>query len=69
VALTAYQARNAAGSGLIDEPVLNSVIVLMVVTSVLGPVLTERYGRRLIAAARTPAPESTLAEPATAANI
>jgi len=32
---------------LIDEPVLNTVIVLMVVTSVLGPVLTERFGQQL----------------------
>src|SRR5947209_8830924 len=32
---------------LIDEPVLNSVIVLMVVTSVLGPILTELFGKRL----------------------
>jgi Kef-type K+ transport system membrane component KefB len=48
-ALTAYQATAADGSRLIDEPVLNSVIVLMVVTSVLGPVLTEIFGRRLAA--------------------
>jgi Kef-type K+ transport system membrane component KefB len=48
-ALTAYQAKAADGSRLIDEPVLNSVIVLMVVTSVLGPVLTELFGRRLVA--------------------
>jgi Kef-type K+ transport system membrane component KefB len=48
-ALTAYQAMAADGSRLIDEPVLNSVIVLMVVTSVLGPVLTEIFGRRLAA--------------------
>jgi Kef-type K+ transport system membrane component KefB len=48
-ALTAYEAKAADGSRLIDEPVLNSVIVLMVVTSVLGPVLTEVFGRRLAA--------------------
>lgn len=51
VALTAYQATNAAGAGLIDEPVLNSVLVLVVVTSILGPILTERFGQRLVAAA------------------
>lgn len=49
-ALVAYEARNAAGRRLIDEPVLNSVIVLMVVTSVLGPVLTEQFGKRLLPA-------------------
>ena len=46
-ALVAYNTTNAAGERLIGEPVLNSVIVLLVVTSVLGPVLTERYARRL----------------------
>jgi Kef-type K+ transport system membrane component KefB len=46
-ALVAFEAQDAAGRGLIDEPVLNSVIVLMVVTSILGPILTEQFGRRL----------------------
>jgi len=49
-ALTAYEAKSADGSRLIEEPVLNSVIVLMVVTSLLGPVLTELFGKRLAAA-------------------
>lgn len=48
-ALTAYEAKAADGTRLIDEPVLNSVIVLMVVTSLLGPILTEFFGRRLAA--------------------
>jgi Kef-type K+ transport system membrane component KefB len=47
-ALVAYNAQNVAGQRLIDEPVLNSVIVLMVVTSLLGPILTDFFGRRLI---------------------
>jgi hypothetical protein len=46
-ALVAFETRNAEGVRLIDEPVVNTVIVLMVVTSVLGPVLTERAGQRL----------------------
>lgn len=45
-ALVAFQAKNAAGEGLIDQSILNSIIVLMVVTSILGPVLTEWFGRR-----------------------
>jgi Kef-type K+ transport system membrane component KefB len=49
VALTAFEAKNSAGTPLIDEPILNSVIVLMVVTSVLGPVLTEMFGKRMAA--------------------
>ncbi len=48
-ALVAYNAQNSAGQRLIDEAVLNAVIVLMVVTSVLGPILTELFGKRLAA--------------------
>ena len=39
-----------AGERLIDEPARDSVIVLLVTTSVLGPILTERYARRLTGA-------------------
>jgi Kef-type K+ transport system membrane component KefB len=45
-AIVAYDTKNAAGVRLIDEPVINTVLVLVVVTSVLGPVLTEYFGRR-----------------------
>jgi Kef-type K+ transport system membrane component KefB/nucleotide-binding universal stress UspA family protein len=41
-ALVAYQTVNPAGERLINEGVLNSVIVLMLVTSILGPVITAR---------------------------
>lgn len=53
VALTAYQAKDAAGNSLIDEPILNSVLVLVVVSSVLGPVLTEVFGKRMAAKEKT----------------
>ncbi len=46
-ALVAFETKNSAGVRLIDEPIINTVIVLMVVTSVAGPILTERYGKRL----------------------
>jgi Kef-type K+ transport system membrane component KefB len=46
-ALVAYNTTNAEGERLIGEPVLNSVIVLLVVTSVLGPILTEWFAKRL----------------------
>jgi Kef-type K+ transport system membrane component KefB len=46
-ALVAYETKNAAGERLLGEPVLNSVMVLLVVTSVLGPILTEQYASRL----------------------
>ena len=55
-ALVAYEAKDAQGRRLIDEPVLNSVIVLMVVTSVLGPILTEQFGKSLKAAGQTSRP-------------
>jgi Kef-type K+ transport system membrane component KefB len=48
-ALVAFQTTNSAGVRLIDEPVINTVIVLMVVTAVLGPILTEGFGERLVA--------------------
>lgn len=57
-ALVAYGAKNSQGQRLIDEPVLNTVIVLMVVSSILGPVLTEHFGRRL-APIPPPSPEPT----------
>jgi Kef-type K+ transport system membrane component KefB len=47
VTLTAFNAKNSAGERLIDEPILNSVLVLVVVTSILGPVLTEFFGQRM----------------------
>jgi Kef-type K+ transport system membrane component KefB len=48
-AIVAYQTKDAAGTRLIDEPVLNTVLVLVVVTSILGPLLTQRYGRHYLA--------------------
>jgi Kef-type K+ transport system membrane component KefB len=65
-ALVAFEAQNAAGKRLIDEPVLNSVIVLMVVTSVLGPVLTEQFGKRLLPVSKPVEPSSVPFIPAPA---
>jgi Kef-type K+ transport system membrane component KefB len=42
-ALVGFRAFNPAGVRLIDERVLNSVFVLMLTTSILGPVLTQRF--------------------------
>jgi Kef-type K+ transport system membrane component KefB len=47
-AIAAYDATDANGDRLITESVLNAVIVLMVLTSILGPVLTGHFGRQLI---------------------
>jgi Kef-type K+ transport system membrane component KefB/nucleotide-binding universal stress UspA family protein len=45
--LVAYQSLNPAGERLIPETVLNSVIVLMVITSICGPLLTTRFASQL----------------------
>jgi CBS-domain-containing membrane protein len=54
-ALAGYAAVNSAGQRLIDLPVIHAVLVLVLVTSILGPTLTQRYGRR-VAAEFPPAP-------------
>jgi hypothetical protein len=46
-ALVAYGTVDQQGQRLIDEPILNTIIVLMVVTSILGPVLTERFSKKI----------------------
>lgn len=47
-ALVAYNTVDKQGQRLIDEPILNTVIVLMVVTSILGPVLTEQFSLKIV---------------------
>jgi Kef-type K+ transport system membrane component KefB/nucleotide-binding universal stress UspA family protein len=46
-ALVAYETVNPAGERLINEGLLNSIIVLMLVTAILGPVTTARFATRL----------------------
>src|SRR5215831_14172687 len=46
-AVTAHQSMNDAGEPLIGEEVVNAVIVLMIVTAMVGPILTERFGREI----------------------
>jgi hypothetical protein len=41
----------AAAPRLLDDHVLNAVLVLMLTTSILGPVLTERFAPRLVTGA------------------
>ena len=60
-AIVAFQTKNAAGVRLIDEPAINTVLVLVVVTSIHGPVLTEHFGRQRLA-------EQAVAVPAGALN-
>jgi hypothetical protein len=46
--LVDYNILNAAGVRLLDDKMFNAVLVLMVVTSLLGPVLTEIFTPRMI---------------------
>lgn len=48
VALVAYESLNAAGERLIDSAILNSILVLMVVSAVAGTVATEFFGTRIV---------------------
>ena len=47
VAATLAAALTAFNAGLISDSVFNSVIVLMLVTAILGPVLTAQFARKL----------------------
>jgi Kef-type K+ transport system membrane component KefB len=46
--LVGYDTFNQAGVRLLDERILNAVLVLLVVTSILGPVLTEFFTPGLV---------------------
>ena len=46
--LVGYQTLNEAGVRLLDENILNAVLVLLVVTSLLGPLMTEWLTPKLI---------------------
>ena len=47
-ALVAYNTFDPTGHRLIDDKLLNVVLVLMLTTSILGPVLTERFLPRMM---------------------
>ena len=49
--LVAHDTLGAAGQRLLDDRMLNVVLVLMLVTAILAPVLTERFVPRLVATA------------------
>ncbi|WP_234683392.1 cation:proton antiporter [Bradyrhizobium monzae] len=54
VALVAYGSKNAAGERLIDQPMLNATIVLVIVSSLVGLILAERAARQIERAAPSP---------------
>ncbi len=47
VALVAFSTKNAAGQRLIDHPMLNATVVLVIVSSLVGLILTERAARQM----------------------
>ncbi|RMF27343.1 MAG: hypothetical protein D6756_02070 [Cyanobacteria bacterium J083] len=47
VAATLAAALVGLNAGLIDDSVFNAVIVLMIVTAVIGPILTDKFARQL----------------------
>ncbi|WOH80689.1 cation:proton antiporter [Bradyrhizobium sp. BEA-2-5] len=47
VALVAYSTKNAAGQRLIDHPMLNATVVLVIVSSIVGLMLTAHAARQL----------------------
>lgn len=76
VAATLAAALAGVNAGLLPEPVFNAVIVLMVATSLAGPLLTEKFAVRLPLPAATadwqPEPDSLLevqAEPSFTAVV
>jgi Kef-type K+ transport system membrane component KefB len=58
--LVAHDTLSAAGQRLLDDRMLNVVLVLVLVTAILGPVLTEHFATRLLG---TRASASTSASP------
>jgi Kef-type K+ transport system membrane component KefB len=50
--LVAYKTFNAAGQPLLDARMLNAVLIMVLVTAVLGPILTQLYAPRMLAAAK-----------------
>ena len=46
--LVAYRTLNAAGQPLLDSRMLNGVLIMVLVTSILGPVLTQHFAPRML---------------------
>ena len=47
VALVAYESLNTLGERLIDDSLLNSILVLMIVSAVAGTIITQRVGEQI----------------------
>jgi Kef-type K+ transport system membrane component KefB len=60
-ALVGFETFDPAGQRLVDERMLNAVFVLMLTTSILGPVLTELFAPRMLKEAASAATPRSLA--------
>lgn len=70
VALVAYSTKNAAGERLIDQAMLNATVVLVIVSSLVGLILTERAARLIEQRPSTsPAPLADVGVPDASPNI
>jgi Kef-type K+ transport system membrane component KefB len=49
-ALVAYKAVNTGGQRLIGQEVLSSILVMVLVTAITGPILTEVFSKKIKAA-------------------
>jgi Kef-type K+ transport system membrane component KefB len=47
--LVAHRTLNAAGRPLLDDQMLDAVLVMVLVTAILGPLLTQHYAARMLA--------------------
>ena len=47
-ALVAFEKKNAEGAGLIDDTVLYSIFMLVIITVIVGTILTERFSKRIV---------------------
>ena len=56
VALVAYATKDPSGRRLIDEPMLNATVVLVIVSSVVGLILAERSAKQVASPAATSPP-------------
>lgn len=55
-AVVAYKTVNASGEHLLDQTYVNAVLVLVVATCVAGPILTQRFARRIRTESDDPPP-------------
>lgn len=56
--LVGYDTLNRAGQRLLDAKMLNAVLVLLLTTSILGPMLTERFATEMSPETTPPSPRS-----------